>query len=848
MAMMRTGHSDPHRRLAMTCAALSVVIVGACGGTEASRKHVDTSKIAVDTQANTGAAVNDNHTTAGVVVHDHLTTNGPGAIAQPDVSPTGSAVDTTSDTAAPADAQDTHTPPEPSPPAVELPPVALTVLNLDGQPVSGAAVIHDQDGLTLAQRTMTTDSNGLASVPAGASVTVNAAGYIRTTPRLPGGRQAISVYLLPASDMEVRIIDAGTKKPLAGVSVSRGPLEVGVTDATGTVRLDGLAPGRMLLTAKGPGVLGTRFAAVGMGQSQALDFVVHPTTAIAGRVTVDGKTCPGGQVSFAVGVEGGSSVCPICGGSDDTLSTAIGSDGQFRIEVPPGLLYAPEVACEYAIVEYPSPLFVVGPPLEGLHWDASRGRSIRGRVVDKHGRGVPNIEVLLGTEELHEDNSTRSVETDDDGRFEVAGLVADTYFLEAESADPVDIYYKGEVSVDLEEDDASDVVIKVVGSPWESYADDPRQTPEPGTVDVHGKVVDPRGRPVFGAVVVARTVRRRHQALDRLTTTWVEKPPVRSDVDGGFTVKVVPRDPDDEEPFLLLAFVPGGDVGVWDLENLDQPATIRTAPLGSIVGTVRDRFKRPVPHFGVDLEPGRARPKFVFTPNGQFEIPGLVESTSYSLGIHTPLGVTGKNVAVRQGKLTQVGPLKVAGVASTMALTLENLDGQDLAGCDVQTQLVGSRPRPKQTTDDEGWVYFEDVPAGPTWISVGPCTVDGQHYPVQRQYVAVRAEPNAMQWLRVAARATDSPVSLGYTVAPLKPNLDPLAQSLRVTRVRRDSPAAEAGLAVGDVILSVGKHSVAGRSSYLHEPLTKVAAGTNVELHLADGRGLTLRTGEKTGR
>lgn len=823
------------RCFAMACAALSVVIVEACGG-RGAETYVDTSKSRVDSQATSGAVLSGNHASAGVAVLEPV---------KADTS-ASAATDVPSDTATTDTLE--NAPAQQPPPEVEPPPVVLTVLNLDGQPVFGAEVIHDRDGLTLAQRTLTTGADGQVSVPADASVSVSAAGYVRATPRLLAGQQARTVYLLPASTIELRVLHAGTRKPVAGVSVSRGPLEVGVTDASGTLRIDGLAPGRMLLTATGPGVLGTRFAAVGLGESQVLDVAVHRTTAVAGRVTVDGKTCPGGYVSVAIGVEGGSSICPICGGADDTLSTAISSNGSFRIEVPPGLLYAPEVACDDAIVEHPSPLFVVGPPLTGLHFDASRGRAIRGRVVDKNGRGVPNIDVLLGTEELHEDNSTRSVETDANGRFAVAGLIADTYSLKADSAAPVDVYYEGEASVDLEQGDATDVVIEVVGSPWEPYPDDSRQTPEPVTTDVHGTVVDLRGRPIFGAVVVAQGVRRRHQAQNALSTTWVGQPPVRSDVDGRFTLQVVPPDPDDEEPVLVLAFVPGGDVGVWDLEHLDKPVTIRTAPLGSIVGTVRDRFNRPVPHFAIDLERGRARKKFVFAPDGRFEVPGLVEGTSYPLGIHAPLGVTGKSVAIRRGKSTRVGNLKVAGVASTLALTLENLAGQDVAGCDVQTQLIGGRPRPKQTTDDEGWVYFEDVPAGPTWIRVGPCTVAGQYYPAQRQYVAVRAEPNAMQWLRVAAQGTRSPVSLGYEVAPLKPSLDPLAQSLRVTRVRPDSPAAQAGLQVGDVIVGVGKHSVSGRRSYLHEPLTKVAAGMSVKLRLADGRGLELQTDAKTGR
>jgi len=106
-----------------------------------------------------------------------------------------------------------------------------------------------------------------------------------------------------------------------------------------------------------------------------------------------------------------------------------------------------------------------------------------------------------------------------------------------------------------------------------------------------------------------------------------------------------------------------------------------------------------------------------------------------------------------------------------------------------------------------------------------------------------------MQWIEVAARTSEKPGSLGYTVAPEQGNLDPLAQSLRVTTVQPKGPASVAGLKVGDVITGVGGHSVAGRRSYLHDPLTTVAAGTSVELQLADGRKLRLQpTGKPAQR
>jgi C-terminal processing protease CtpA/Prc len=82
---------------------------------------------------------------------------------------------------------------------------------------------------------------------------------------------------------------------------------------------------------------------------------------------------------------------------------------------------------------------------------------------------------------------------------------------------------------------------------------------------------------------------------------------------------------------------------------------------------------------------------------------------------------------------------------------------------------------------------------------------------------------------------------LGYATKHEEPGADPDHARFDVVLVRPNGPAAKAGLAVGDEIVSVDGYDVVGSYGYLYHALTRVPEGTVLKLGLKSGASADVR-------
>src|SRR5690349_18005738 len=84
------------------------------------------------------------------------------------------------------------------------------------------------------------------------------------------------------------------------------------------------------------------------------------------------------------------------------------------------------------------------------------------------------------------------------------------------------------------------------------------------------------------------------------------------------------------------------------------------------------------------------------------------------------------------------------------------------------------------------------------------------------------------------------PGDLGYSLQEPPPAEDPRLRRWLVSVVRAGGPAARAGLRVGDEIVAIDGHTIAGPHSYRYRALALVTSGRTVQLGLARGDTLAV--------
>lgn len=284
------------------------------------------------------------------------------------------------------------------------------------------------------------------------AVSAEADGYSRAMLHATAPSE-LELRLIPGASIEGQVVLAETGEPVAQAEVRAPPPENpqlalasgSSSDDGGRFRIDGLDPGRYLLTARTARARGTLPDVIELGIAEHASGVLlelKPAAEVRGRVVLEagGEPCPQGFVALGdpdpvepmpseSEIEAVHPGAPLARATGPEQVAEIDVDGgvQFR-GVPPGYYFASVQCTAHVFRSGPRVLRVTSDPIEGLTWTVSRGASLRVEVLDARREPVADAQFLLEYPSPAS-NVVSAYETDGNGTSRIDGLADGTYRL-----------------------------------------------------------------------------------------------------------------------------------------------------------------------------------------------------------------------------------------------------------------------------------------------------------------------------------------------------------------------------------------------------------------------------------
>ena len=634
----------------------------------------------------------------------------------------------------------------------------------------------------------------------------------------------------PCEQGELTLAQPGREEP------RRGTVEM-----DGLVHVRGVLPGEYVVSVLCAGfVPAEHYPAVRVANASVTDqrWEVDPGRTIRG-VVVD----PRGEPVPRVNVNARPQADPARPRARSRPGHSERSDEQGRFEVP-GLL--PGVY-ELSIYSFPEsrarpdkPVVVTvlaDRDLEGVRVEVPAVGELRGKVRDTAGRGVARASIEVNGVQ------SRQGTTADDGSFRVENIGAGSYRVlvrrgsallrppgkgdDAVQGEPVEIVAEAVATLDL-----------VVADP---------------TGTIVGVVRDEDGAPVQDAYVAATresdSAAAAGGALENSRIRGNERP-VLSDADGRFRVEGLPPG-----KYTLQAQRPRGGDAVLEHAELGGDVTLTIAATSRLAGTVSLRGGGAPDEFSVTVynrPRGFSRTDNFFRTGGAW---GFGEVPPGDIEVHVSAADGTQKLAVELGAGEQRTDLRVELAAKvTVRGTVVDLDGAPVVGVEVKISESGSfrfglaDTDRKHISDDAGRFEVARAPTGPVTILVGrpnDTTVPSTYMRMEIAGDGPVVELPPLRVSRLRTKPGEAPGDLGYVLRQPPPGtaLDQVHHVIAV--VRPGSPAASAGLQVGDEIVAVDGQDVSGASAYLYRGLIAVAQGTTIQLGLARGVTLAVTAGKR---
>ncbi len=294
--------------------------------------------------------------------------------------------------------------------------VTGVVRDLRGPGIGGALVVVSSGDDT--SFTAHADSDGTFTAwarPGAVRCEATAPGHTEGVTHAFAPARGIVIEMIPASTVAGIVIEARTKRPIAGASVAIGGVS-GDTDADGRFRIDRLPPGRYRAAATAIGSYGEATESVLAPMGGAVDGVViemHAVAVVAARVLVDNPQrtpCPAGA--------GVVSLWQMHNHRGENARTD--EDGFVLLE---GMLPGPyevSVRCEGYVSAYPYPdLVIESSDIDEIVWLVNPGARVIGHV--RSANGTPIADASVGIESAGGE-SFASGTTDATGAYVVDGL------------------------------------------------------------------------------------------------------------------------------------------------------------------------------------------------------------------------------------------------------------------------------------------------------------------------------------------------------------------------------------------------------------------------------------------
>ncbi|NVB42603.1 carboxypeptidase regulatory-like domain-containing protein [Pseudenhygromyxa sp. WMMC2535] len=391
--------------------------------------------------------------------------------------------------------------------------------------------------------------------------------------------------------------------------------------------------------------------------------------------------------------------------------------------------------------------------------------------------------------------------------------------------------------------------------------------PQAGTIS--GQVLDAEGTALADALVVAQRLPDGAPAghgRARFASDWRLSAPVRSDADGRFTLEGL----SEGGSYVLAALRPGGGEVVVEPIATGEEAELRIAAAGELSGRVALTEGGTPDYLVLELRAadGTHRHAALYRPSeGAFHFGALPPGT-YDLEARTPtasanlwqlelapgasldeLVATAHPRVLARGQLVDADTrAPIPGLKIAVHAYGEPLDEAQAARLAAPSEGPGEPGQ--DTTDAEGRFALEDVTSG--WVTLVLTSTDPN--PDKNPYHLSRVgfelsgegeeqELGELELFASRAGKKGEVGELGFEIAAVAVDTEVSELRYDVSAVDERSPAAKAGLAVGDVIESVDGHELAGHP-FRFERLIAVGPWKKLTLGLADGREVVVQAGK----
>lgn len=597
--------------------------------------------------------------------------------------------------------------------------------------------------------------------------------------------------------------------------------------ADGRVRVDGVRPGRYAADIRCANAVVTPDAATievgerGIAADEAVEWIVGRGVQVSGEVhDVEGKRIADVAVWLIATQAARYARMPVA---------RTDAHGRFVFSgVAPGH-YAVQLASTDARDERPvGELDVDDGDIDDLVFVRPRFGRVAGRV--EHVDGTP----VVGAKVLNLDDSTQTAAfTDDDGQF----LLHDT----PPGRRHITVM-RGSRGIAASDGESLEAAVDVRAGETSRLT----LIAENEIATLRGVVRDDLGAVVPGAFVTAVSGDRLDVVTEALRSPMQASQPdafVLTDRHGRFELTALV----DRTHGIRATVADGADGIAIARPGTDAVVTVqRHATLsGTIVtsdGRVPEAFEL------TSYEPYRTD-RF-FGRDGTFVLDD-VRPGPHTWAVMSSEGSARFDVTSQPGRTDRV-EIELVPLASVVG-RLVALDGRPIAGAEVRASgVLGGHSYSKSDalrddllSDDDGRFALRGVVSGRSSLAVRVPASDASL--VHETFIGIEATPGRrvdLGELIVAPRQVAADETAGRI--GIYPNVHegatPADDRFVIDRVVPDTPAHEAGLADGDVVVAIGGHSVVGARAYLGEPLVRVPVGEPVTLTLESGRVVVVRT------